>query len=77
MLIADAPDNGFVYVWGSNMFGQLGTVDTESRFEPTLNRDFSRNGCQMIAAGGYHSIALSGLPALGSHRLTPMQNPSL
>jgi oligopeptide transport system substrate-binding protein len=52
-------DNGDVYTWGANSYGQLGLGDTKNRSVPskvTLPKGASE--VKSIAAGGHHSMAL-------------------
>jgi alpha-tubulin suppressor-like RCC1 family protein len=53
-------EGGVVYIWGSNNYGQLGLGDHgygTDRLVPTLLDGV--NGVVAVAAGGYHSLALS------------------
>lgn len=50
--------DGQVYCWGDNSYGQLGIGTVESEDSPTLVPDLAN--IVMVSAGAYHSIALSG-----------------
>ena len=51
-----AADDGTVYSWGQNQYGQLGLGDTAERLIPTLIPGLSN--IVAVAAGEYHSVAL-------------------
>ncbi len=50
-------EDGTVYCWGDNSYGQLGTGTTENQEEPTQVPDLVN--IVMVAAGSYHTVALS------------------
>ena len=54
------PENGQVYSWGDNQYGELGIGNTNS---PQVDIQVipSLNNIVAIAAGDYHSLALTGL----------------
>jgi alpha-tubulin suppressor-like RCC1 family protein len=61
-----ATEKGHVYAFGSNRFGQLGTInsklnadDTTSRCLPRRVDDLKQVMCVSVAAGARHSVALS------------------
>lgn len=56
-------DEGNVYTFGSNQFGQLGLGDFNNRFSPTkVKTDMvTRGSITQIAAGSNHTILLSSL----------------
>ncbi len=49
--------DGYLFVWGDNVFGQLGKGDTWARSMPT--RIDSPNGILAVATGYVHSLALT------------------
>ena len=49
-------DNGTVWAWGSNSYGQLGDGTTTNKTTPVPVSDLT--GVTAIAGGGYHTIAL-------------------
>lgn len=51
-------NNGYVYVWGSNKFGQLGIKDTLMLDEPTRLESINENAIQ-IACGRFTSYVLT------------------
>lgn len=50
-------EDGRVYCWGDNSFGQLGTGSVESEDSPVLVPDLVN--IVMVSAGAYHTLALS------------------
>jgi len=50
-------EDGRVYCWGDNSYGQLGTGTTENEESPTLVPDLVN--IVMVQAGAYHTLALS------------------
>jgi alpha-tubulin suppressor-like RCC1 family protein len=50
---------GAIYAWGVNNLGQLGTGDINQRLVPFPVDMTSMFGVQQLAAGGYHSLALT------------------
>ena len=50
-------EDGRVYCWGDNSYGQLGIGSTENEEMPTLVPDLVN--IVMVSAGAYHTIALS------------------
>lgn len=54
------PENGQVYSWGYNRCGELGIANTVSP-QVDIQSIPSLNNIVAIAAGDYHSLALTGL----------------
>jgi alpha-tubulin suppressor-like RCC1 family protein len=54
-------DDGSVYSWGYNEFGQLGLNDDQERFIPTEMTTLKDKKIQNIVCGGFYSIGISGL----------------
>ena len=54
------PENGQVYSWGDNAYGKLGIGNTVSP-QVDIQSIPSLNNIVAIAAGDYHSLALTGL----------------
>lgn len=52
-------DDGTVMAWGNNEYGQLGTGDTQPRSQPVAVQGLSDLNLVDIAAGGWHSTALT------------------
>ncbi|EPS68557.1 hypothetical protein M569_06211, partial [Genlisea aurea] len=52
-------DDGTVMAWGNNEYGQLGTGDTQPRSQPVVVQGLSDLNLVDIAAGGWHSTALT------------------
>ncbi|GAA0141368.1 ubiquitin-protein ligase [Lithospermum erythrorhizon] len=52
-------DNGVLMSWGNNEYGQLGTGDTQPRSLPVPVQGLSDLNLVDIAAGGWHSAALT------------------
>ncbi|KAL6520094.1 hypothetical protein OROHE_017237 [Orobanche hederae] len=52
-------DDGTVVAWGNNEYGQLGTGDTQPRSQPIAVQGLSDLNLVDIAAGGWHSTALT------------------
>ncbi|KAI3451752.1 hypothetical protein Pfo_008417 [Paulownia fortunei] len=52
-------DDGTVMAWGNNEYGQLGTGDTQPRSQPIAVQGLSDLNLVDIAAGGWHSTALT------------------
>ena len=57
-------EDGRVFMWGSNVFGQLGVGDTAARFEPTVVGSLvGEHGVHVnlttISLGTYHTVALA------------------
>lgn len=52
-------DDGKIYAWGLNSDGQLGDGTTVTRNQPVLVSGTVGNGIRAIAAGAYHSVALT------------------
>lgn len=50
-------ESGFVYSWGDNSYGQLGTGTTDKREAPAQIKELT--DIVMISAGAYHNLALS------------------
>ena len=50
-------DDGTVWAWGFNLYGQLGDGTTTNRFTPVQVSGLS--GVQSIAAGWAHSMAIA------------------
>ncbi|KAJ7294375.1 hypothetical protein O6H91_Y261400 [Diphasiastrum complanatum] len=50
---------GNVWAWGNNEYGQLGTGDTQPRASPIPVRGLTGLVLEDIAAGGWHSMALT------------------
>ncbi|KAJ6796766.1 ultraviolet-B receptor UVR8-like [Iris pallida] len=52
-------EEGMLWAWGNNEYGQLGTGDTQPRSQPIPVQGLSGLKLVDIAAGGWHSTALS------------------
>ncbi|KAG5623552.1 hypothetical protein H5410_008770 [Solanum commersonii] len=52
-------DDGVLMAWGNNEYGQLGTGDTQPRSQPIAIQGLSGLTLVDIAAGGWHSAALT------------------
>uniref|UniRef100_A0A7N0TTJ5 RCC1-like domain-containing protein n=1 Tax=Kalanchoe fedtschenkoi TaxID=63787 RepID=A0A7N0TTJ5_KALFE len=52
-------EGGVVWAWGNNEYGQLGTGDTQPTSQPILVQGLSGLTVVDIAAGGWHSTALT------------------
>lgn len=52
-------DDGTVMAWGNNEYGQLGIGDTQPRSQPVAVQGLSDLNLVDIAAGGWHSAALT------------------
>ncbi|KAK6150962.1 hypothetical protein DH2020_015894 [Rehmannia glutinosa] len=52
-------NDGTVMAWGNNEYGQLGTGDTQPRSQPIAVQGLSDLNLVDIAAGGWHSTALT------------------
>ncbi|KAI4366753.1 hypothetical protein MLD38_022588 [Melastoma candidum] len=52
-------EDGSLWAWGNNEYGQLGTGDTQPRSQPVLVNGLSDYNLVDIAAGGWHSTALT------------------
>ena len=54
-------ENGKLYAWGYNYFGQLGLDDDEDRYIPTEIKFFSNKNIKIkkVYAGHYHSFAIT------------------
>ncbi|XP_075475333.1 ultraviolet-B receptor UVR8-like [Primulina tabacum] len=52
-------DDGTLMAWGNNEYGQLGTGDTQPRSQPIPVQGLSDLTLVNIAAGGWHSTALT------------------
>ncbi|XP_023915752.1 ultraviolet-B receptor UVR8 [Quercus suber] len=52
-------EDGTLWAWGNNEYGQLGTGDTQPRSQPILVNGLSGLTLVDIAAGGWHSTALT------------------
>lgn len=52
-------EDGVLWAWGNNEYGQLGTGDTQPRSQPILVQGLSGLTLADIAAGGWHSTALT------------------
>ncbi|RLN04152.1 ultraviolet-B receptor UVR8-like [Panicum miliaceum] len=52
-------DDGILWAWGNNEYGQLGTGDTQPRSQPIRVEGLSDLLLVDIAAGGWHSTALT------------------
>ncbi|KAL2531582.1 Regulator of chromosome condensation (RCC1) family protein [Abeliophyllum distichum] len=52
-------DDGVLMAWGNNEYGQLGTGDTQPRSQPIPVQGLSGLTLVDIAAGGWHSTALT------------------
>ena len=53
-------DSGDVYAFGNNDFGMLGTGDMTPRSTPSLVDAFVGKNVYEIAAGAYHTLAITG-----------------
>lgn len=51
-------DDGSIWTWGDNVFGQLGQGHAEGRIHPTPTQVAGIDGVVSVAAGGSHSLAL-------------------
>ncbi|KAF3443904.1 hypothetical protein FNV43_RR13594 [Rhamnella rubrinervis] len=52
-------EDGTLWAWGNNEYGQLGTGDTQPRSQPIPVQGLSGLNLVDIAAGGWHSTALT------------------
>ncbi|KAL3568274.1 hypothetical protein D5086_030925 [Populus alba] len=52
-------EDGTLWAWGNNEYGQLGTGDTQPRSQPITVQGLSGLTLVDIAAGGWHSTALT------------------
>ncbi|WVZ15410.1 hypothetical protein V8G54_012976, partial [Vigna mungo] len=52
-------EDGTLWAWGNNEYGQLGTGDTQPRSQPIPVQGLSDLTLVDIAAGGWHSTALT------------------
>ncbi|KAL2896457.1 Ultraviolet-B receptor UVR8 [Bienertia sinuspersici] len=52
-------EDGTLWAWGNNEYGQLGTGDTQPRSQPIRVQGLSGLTLADIAAGGWHSTALT------------------
>eukprot|EP00262_Sarcandra_glabra_P007589 TRINITY_DN20487_c0_g1_i1.p1 TRINITY_DN20487_c0_g1~~TRINITY_DN20487_c0_g1_i1.p1 ORF type:complete len:397 (+),score=64.11 TRINITY_DN20487_c0_g1_i1:104-1294(+) len=52
-------EEGILWAWGNNEYGQLGTGDTQPRSQPILVQGLAGLTLVDIAAGGWHSTALT------------------
>ncbi|KAL5995732.1 hypothetical protein ACLOJK_025801 [Asimina triloba] len=52
-------EDGMLWAWGNNEYGQLGTGDTQPRSQPIPVQGLSGLTLVDIAAGGWHSTALT------------------
>uniref|UniRef100_A0A0E0IC63 RCC1-like domain-containing protein n=1 Tax=Oryza nivara TaxID=4536 RepID=A0A0E0IC63_ORYNI len=52
-------EDGILWAWGNNEYGQLGTGDTQPRSQPIRVEGLSDLSLVDIAAGGWHSTALT------------------
>ncbi|KAI7757557.1 hypothetical protein M8C21_019754 [Ambrosia artemisiifolia] len=52
-------EDGSLWVWGNNEYGQLGTGDTQPRSQPVPVQGLSDVKLVDVAAGGWHSTALT------------------
>ncbi|XP_058187911.1 ultraviolet-B receptor UVR8-like isoform X2 [Rhododendron vialii] len=52
-------EDGILWAWGNNEYGQLGTGDTQPRSQPIPVQGLSGLTLVDIAAGGWHSTALT------------------
>ncbi|XP_039127125.1 ultraviolet-B receptor UVR8-like [Dioscorea cayenensis subsp. rotundata] len=52
-------EDGVLWAWGNNEYGQLGTGDTQPRSQPIPVQGLSDLTLVDIAAGGWHSTALT------------------
>ncbi|KAK1313258.1 hypothetical protein QJS10_CPA06g02201 [Acorus calamus] len=52
-------EDGMLWAWGNNEYGQLGTGDTQPRSHPDPVQGLSGLTLADIAAGGWHSTALT------------------
>lgn len=52
-------EDGILWAWGNNEYGQLGTGDTQPRSHPIRVEGLSDLSLVDIAAGGWHSTALT------------------
>ena len=57
-IFINSKDDGFVYSWGNNEYGQLGHGDTEDRKVPTLIDGLTK--IKKIYCGGFHTMAING-----------------
>ncbi|VAI75172.1 unnamed protein product [Triticum turgidum subsp. durum] len=53
------PVDGILWAWGNNEYGQLGIGDTQPRSQPIRVEGLSNLSLVDIAAGGWHSAALT------------------
>ena len=51
-------DDGNVYTWGDNSFGQLGSGKEDHRSSPKLLSSLRRRGVSKVSCGRYHTLAL-------------------
>ena len=54
-------EQGSVYVFGSNHYGQLGLPPVQSRRTPTLLPLSKHNSCWHVAAGAHHTIVYTSI----------------
>jgi alpha-tubulin suppressor-like RCC1 family protein len=52
-------ENAEVYAWGSGEYGKIGCGDEEKHRAPTLVETLQGKGVVAVAAGGFHSVALT------------------
>ncbi|KAK8928396.1 Ultraviolet-B receptor UVR8 [Platanthera zijinensis] len=52
-------EDGMLWAWGNNEYGQLGIGDTQPRSQPVPVQDLAGLSLVDIAAGGWHSTALT------------------
>lgn len=62
-------DSGELYTWGQNNQGQLGIGHRNNELAPHLVTFFANNPIVKVAAGEYHTLALTGMFPI--HRLQP------
>lgn len=51
-------ETGELFLWGSNLFGQLGTGDTKNRATPTLVAGLAGRHVLTVAFGAEHTLIL-------------------
>ncbi|KAG1358739.1 putative Ultraviolet-B receptor UVR8 [Cocos nucifera] len=61
-------EDGTLWAWGNNEYGQLGTGDTQPRSQPIPVQGLSGLTLVDIAAGGWHSTALTDNGEVGITR---------
>ena len=54
----NSKDDGFVYSWGNNYYGQLGHGDRTNRSIPTIINGLTK--IKKIYCGSFHTMAING-----------------